>query len=160
MQFLLTDLRNHRHLQKQEQINPNPFLGTPPDFVEFKAPLEARVQAELIQSDVLVTGEVSTVFTCSCARCLNNFDKPVTSKFKQTVDPVDNVVDVDYLIKEAVILDLPLKAVCREECLGLCPVCGKNKNEADCGCEVPTGAQAWDVLKNIQFPKIKGRKNG
>ncbi len=153
MQFLLSDLQIHHSVKKEERFEPKPFLGDPPDLIDFKSPVHAKVVAELITGEVLVSGDVSTVITCSCARCLTNFDKKIDAKFKQSFEEVEPVVDVDYFIKEAVVLDLPLKAVCKDDCLGLCPTCGQNRNEALCKCPAVDAHPAWGALKEIKFPQ-------
>jgi uncharacterized protein len=62
-------------------------------------------------------------------------------------------VDVSYYIKEAVILDLPIKAVCQEKCLGLCPICGQNRNEVKCTCKDTAQNLKWEALKELRFPQ-------
>jgi len=48
----------------------------------------------------------------------------------------DGMIDIGPLVREVLTLALPMKPLCREECLGLCPVCGKSLNDGPCGCEV------------------------
>jgi uncharacterized protein len=62
-------------------------------------------------------------------------------------------VDLDAIIREQVYLALPMKNVCREDCAGLCPVCGANLNEGPCSCKKDSGHPAFSKLK---FLKIKG----
>jgi len=50
-------------------------------------------------------------------------------------------------VREQVLLSVPLKVVCREECKGLCPTCGKNRNAESCGCAPPLGDPRWSALK-------------
>ena len=152
MQFLFSDLKNNRFIEKEEKINPVPFLGSPPDFVEFNSPVYAKVRAELINTEVLVSGEVSTFLTCSCARCLKSFNKKIEGDFKQSFEGADDIIDVSTYIKEAVILEFPIKAVCEDDCLGLCPTCGKNKNEVKCNCPSTDVHPGLDVLKEFKFP--------
>jgi len=53
-------------------------------------------------------------------------------------------------IREQVLLSVPLKVLCRENCLGLCPVCGKNRNTEPCGCAQPIQDPRWSALKEIR----------
>ena len=57
--------------------------------------------------------------------------------------------DLDPLITEDIFLDLPSKLLCSEDCKGLCPVCGKNRNEGDCGCEKQTVDPRLEILKQL-----------
>jgi uncharacterized protein len=47
---------------------------------------------------------------------------------------VDDVVDFAPLVRDAIVLELPMAPLCRDDCAGLCPECGANRNEGDCGC--------------------------
>jgi len=58
-------------------------------------------------------------------------------------------IDIAGPVREALILELPLKPLCREECRGLCPVCGVNRNERACDCKVEKTDSRWDGLRNL-----------
>ena len=53
---------------------------------------------------------------------------------------------LEEVIKEQVLLDLPMKGICREDCSGLCPSCGQNLNLAACGCKASLGDPSWAPL--------------
>jgi uncharacterized protein len=62
---------------------------------------------------------------------------------------VDDVVDLGPLVRDAIVLELPMAPLCRDDCAGLCPTCGANRNEGDCGCVAPRDPR-WanlDVLR-------------
>ena len=61
----------------------------------------------------------------------------------------DDTIDLGPLVRDAVVLELPMAPLCREDCAGLCPQCGANRNEGDCGCVAPRDPR-WanlDVLR-------------
>jgi uncharacterized protein len=58
-------------------------------------------------------------------------------------------------LQEQVLLALPLKIVCRDDCKGLCPQCGKNLNEGPCACVVQVEDPRWAALKEIRN-KLEG----
>ena len=58
-------------------------------------------------------------------------------------------IDIAGPVREALILELPLKPLCREECRGLCPVCGVNRNERACDCKVEKTDSRWDGLRDL-----------
>jgi uncharacterized protein len=60
-------------------------------------------------------------------------------------------IDVDDLVREQVILSLPSRALCREECKGLCSVCGIDKNLKDCECESHPRDPRWAALDDLRF---------
>jgi len=61
------------------------------------------------------------------------------------------VIDLDPILREQVLLALPGYPVCREGCKGLCPVCGANLNERECGCERRVPDPRWAALKDIKL---------
>ena len=63
----------------------------------------------------------------------------------------DLVVPLDPLVEEQVQLELPLKALCREDCRGLCPTCGADRNLAPCVCKPPTD-ERWKSLRTLLEP--------
>jgi uncharacterized protein len=61
------------------------------------------------------------------------------------------VIDLDPLVREQLVLSLPAYPVCREDCKGLCPVCGSNLNERDCGCDRHVPDPRWAGLKKLKL---------
>lgn len=61
------------------------------------------------------------------------------------------VIDLDPLLREQVLLALPTYPVCEESCKGLCPVCGTNLNERECGCDPHVPDPRWAGLKNVKL---------
>jgi len=60
-------------------------------------------------------------------------------------------IDLDPILREQVVLALPGYPLCREECKGLCPVCGANLNERECGCERKVVDPRWAKLKDLKL---------
>ncbi len=54
------------------------------------------------------------------------------------------------VLREQVLLAVPLKAVCREECKGICPQCGRNRNQESCQCAPELPDPRWDALKELK----------
>jgi len=117
-------------------------------------------------------GRIETSARLSCSRCLEEYALPLVLPFDlfYTTEPdgspgavsridddmVTRVhfdgdrIDVESLVSEQVYLGLPLKPLCRPDCLGLCPRCGTNLNAGDCACaEERTEDPRLRVLKNL-----------
>jgi uncharacterized protein len=62
----------------------------------------------------------------------------------------DEGVDLFGIVREIILLNLPMHALCRKDCLGLCPVCGTNRNQIACGCEVERPDDRWAALKGLR----------
>jgi len=116
-------------------------------------------------------GQVAARVVVECARCLGKFetelagevDFVVCSQQEATrhreVDEEDYVcfegndlrVDIVVPVRQALVLSMPMKPLCSEDCRGLCPKCGANLNERTCDCKNETPDPRWDGLKNL-FP--------
>jgi uncharacterized protein len=117
--------------------------------VEFSGVLEA------VYEGILVTGTVTSPWTGTCRRCL----EPARGVSEVTVrelcveggDPETTyplsptMLDLRPIIHDACILELPLAPLCREDCLGLCPECGTNRNLEPCSCR-PRADARWAAL--------------
>ena len=98
-----------------------------------------------------VEGSVKLVFEAECDRCLTAvpvcldlvFERVVTSPGKTTEDEEEEApsymdgyqLDVETFVYDEILLNWPAKILCKEDCKGVCPVCGQNRNEKECGCD-------------------------
>jgi uncharacterized protein len=119
----------------------------------------------------LVEARVKGTVRAECHRCLAPFEMPVDTTFTMIlnrgelaippddVEAEDDVVsipvsgdatfDIFPRVREAVILEIPIKLLCREDCRGVCVKCGANLNEGECGCGAGTGDPRWGALKKF-----------
>ena len=110
---------------------------------------------------ILLNGEIKTNLTVSCARCGRDFvySSPITLNAKITdklanededefIIMQDFAIDTEDIVRTALILELPTRFLCDEDCKGLCAKCGKNLNEGECGCDLTERDSRWDVLKD------------
>ena len=99
-----------------------------------------------------------------CRRCLvtasGTLDHPRpralhrrTATARTPIRLADDEVDLEDLVHDAVLLELPIAPVCHEGCLGLCPMCGVNRNEKDCRCERPRDDR-WAALDVLRVPDL------
>lgn len=122
---------------------------------------------------IIVRGKLEAVVELECGRCLEQFTLPV----KMTVEeqfpiidsqvPVpeheaeieeeeidesiflDNIFDLSEYIRQAILVEVPIRPLCGENCKGLCPTCGRNLNEGPCDCPVEAEDSPFTVLKVI-----------
>ena len=123
------------------------------------AEVEADVVLESVVGGVAVAGTVRATWVGTCRRCLepttDTLVVPVREHFteggdgEETYPLHDGEVDLEPMVRDAVLLELPQAPLCRPECLGLCPWCGVNRNEESCTCQPPPQDRwaALDVLK-------------
>ena len=121
--------------------------------------LDARLQS--VNEGIVLTGHVSAPWAGECRRCL----RPVTGTLDAQVLEVfeteptegetrllDGVqIDVEPVLREAVLLDLPLAPLCRDDCAGLCAECGALRDEVDCGHGVGDVDPRWGALSELRF---------
>ncbi|MGH9743564.1 MAG: YceD family protein [Candidatus Acidiferrum sp.] len=120
-------------------------------------PLEVTATAELLEGQIRIEGQLETKIEMSCARCLEPVIEEVNRSFDLFYAPLpkgakpkeDRLKDDDTeigfyegdglflaeVLREQVILALPLKVICQSDCRGLCPNCGANLNHEECRCE-------------------------
>jgi uncharacterized protein len=121
--------------------------------VRFRHNVEYRLIAQLQGSAVLVTGKLQTPATLRCSRCVKDFELPLQVGqyvFHQELHGED-FVDLTASIREDILLELPQRALCQPECLGLCQVCGKNLNEGACQCAASHVDLRWHALDQIKL---------
>jgi len=118
----------------------------------FAGPVQVSLEFSVGEKELLLQGTATGTVRDQCARCL----VPVTPGFAATLDQVYgneiSEIDVSGEIREAVMLALPERALCRPDCKGLCPKCGQNLNEKDCG-HKPETPNAFAKLKGLIQPK-------
>jgi len=133
-----------------------------------------RVELSKDRDDnVFAHGDVKALFHVPCALCLAPSLVKISAPLKMTFvagderqedatdDPLDDVdvtsydgleVDLGAIIREQIILGVPMSPRCRENCAGLCATCGQNKNEHDCGHKPPVLEDPrLAVLKNLKL---------
>jgi len=122
--------------------------------------------------DIRLTGRLETELEITCARCLAPVALPVARSFDLLYRPLgadagqeelsvtDAEAEIGYYqgegllledtLREQILLAVPLKTVCRQDCRGLCPQCGKNLNEGACSCTDEVEDPRWAALKEIR----------
>lgn len=122
-------------LYLKEEIDPAK-LDLETDLIKFHSPLKIKVQVTRITNALTVKLNIGAVLSASCARCLDDFEWEFSKDANLTfpLESSDIFIDLNDAIREEVILDYPIKPLCRQDCRGLCVKCGKNKNEGGCNC--------------------------
>ena len=99
----------------------------------------------------VVRGRLECQRTFTCDRCLTDATEKLSSDFAEEFDPsaaVDDLIDVTELLRDEMLLSRPTKNLCKADCKGLCPVCGANLNDGDCGCDRFVVNPKFAALKN------------
>jgi uncharacterized protein len=146
---------------------------------EFTAPIGTIVRVLRINDMVEIEGDIETSVRLPCSRCLRLFETSLKSHFELTymrraTDVIEvsdsqqvelNAEDTGVVyfqgekinlkdtIQEQVVMEFPLRALCNQDCKGLCPKCGTDLNEDLCNCERRSSLGKFAVLKNLKLEK-------
>lgn len=118
------------------------YMGETFTFPKTHVNAEYRFDGE----GITIEGDFKAKTEVTCARCLKAFMYPVEFEFMEyyAKEPQQDegiyaytgeTIDLDTMLQDNVIMNLPMRFLCKESCKGLCTVCGKNLNEGKCGCE-------------------------
>lgn len=136
-------------------------------------PLRASGVAELVidlLGEIRVKGHVNVQMEADCDRCLEPAMCPVDADFELYYRPVaeglgdekaleegeaemgfyeGNGIELNDVLREFILLTLPMQRVCSEDCKGICPVCGQNRNQNKCACPSAPVDHRWAALKHL-----------
>lgn len=138
-----------------------------------RADLQVSGSAEWIEAtgEIRVRGRIKGQFEADCDRCLEPVLFPADTCFDLFYRPVDQEasrsereidsgeaeigyyegegLELEDIVREQVLLTLPLQWVCMEDCKGICPVCGQNRNTTCCNCKTVAVDDRWSALRNF-----------
>src|SRR5438309_1564756 len=158
-------LRHVGSRHREERTGPMSGLAVSASRVPEGAEVAVEVVLESVHGGILATGVVRAPWVAECRRCLGEARGEVAAQVRELFEPDTDLeetyaltgdqLDLEPLARDAVVLELPLAALCAEGCLGLCPTCGANLNQGSCAC-APAGADPrWgplDVLRGRGDP--------
>lgn len=134
-------------MQLGEDLSVREFIGT--------------ARFDRTQQGLLLQGEFSAEADLECVRCLEAFSQPLKWSFtdlyafdKRSISesnllvPENGQIDLEPLLREYALLEIPISPVCKPDCKGLCPVCGENLNKTDCG-HHPESTSPFAALKDL-----------
>lgn len=165
-QLLKAHVGESRHYSLQEPID------TLDNAIKPLSDLTGNVDLIRTNDGVLVRANLRTNVELTCSRCLVEFGYPVRfqidEEYHPTIDivtgarlpqPEDvdratliddhHILDLTEMVRQNLTLEIPMVPVCRNNCQGLCPICGKNRNDEQCNHEAETLDPRLAILKNL-----------
>jgi uncharacterized protein len=145
------------------------------DELRIESPITGPLTLIHTADGILVNAALETTAQLECRRCLEPFAAPIEvdieEEFHPSVDihtgaklPVTDteedattidehhVLDLTEVVRQAIFLAIPMSALCRSNCAGLCSICGQNLNEGQCHCEVEAVDPRLEALKQLLQP--------
>ncbi len=125
-------------------------------------PIAVDVTLERVSEGLVVRGTVAATWEAACSRCLapvgGELSVPVGELYER--HPLegetyllaeDDVIDLEPMIRDALLLELPAVPLCRADCQGLCPSCGVDRNLASCECAGSEPDPRWAALRSLDL---------
>jgi uncharacterized protein len=139
---------------------------------KLRKPIHLDAHIRKVGHEIAIEGRLSTRIEVVCARCLKPHDEvldetfevvffpqPESSGQEDEVELTEGELDCYYyegetislleVVRDQILLMLPVKPLCQPECAGLCPKCGKNLNLGPCGCASQAGDSRFAVLAQL-----------
>jgi uncharacterized protein len=143
-------------------------FGVPDDvelaLAQVVGPLRLDGVVESVVEGILVRATLQATLLVACARCLREFTEavavPVVELFSDpSAGEVEagyairgRAIDLDTLVRDALVPAVPLQPRCRPDCAGLCPICGTDRNQAACACHETRFDAHWSALEALRLP--------
>ncbi|MBI4227330.1 MAG: DUF177 domain-containing protein [Candidatus Omnitrophica bacterium] len=122
-------------LRLTERLDPAALALDTPDL-SFVAPLAVAAVVQRHDEELLVAVEADSTVAVVCSRCLAAGRRPYHGAFQLAVEIQRRPsVELNDELRQEILLSYPLRALCRDDCRGLCPACGHSMNEGPCRCE-------------------------
>ena len=142
--------------------------------VKFKGPLSLHLSIRKDKDDLFFQGHLQMTYVLPCSRCAEDAFYPIDEFFSpiytQGKEPASNdggltagaldssyfqgdAIDLGDVIREQILLFIPIQPLCGELCKGMCVHCGQNLNVRDCKCEKETVQSTFEILKRIKVTK-------
>jgi len=173
--FLSVKEMELRKIRFDETFAPGQIDFTGEDL-EQGSSLRVAGSAELLahtDGEIRIQGRYTVEMTAECDRCLGRARFPLDAGFDLFYRPMSyiareeeveidegeaeigfyegNGLELEDILREQVLLALPMQRVCSESCRGICPVCGKNRNEIACSCKAENTDDRWGALRNLEL---------
>jgi uncharacterized protein len=149
----------NRHEVRQGVIDGLGVMGV---VVPDGSPVVADLELSSYPGGISAVGTFSAPWDGECRRCGGPVSGTLAAEVRERYAPAGagdedaypltgDQLDLEPLARDAVLLELPLAPLCSEDCLGLCPQCGANRNETGCSCAA-IGDPRWSVLDTLRDP--------
>lgn len=124
-------------------------------------PVAVELVARPTIDGIVVAGTVSVPWQGGCRRCLTDVRGLAVAEFgelfqhdatDEEAEPiVGDQIDLVPLVREIVLLETPDAPLCREDCAGICPICGTDRNVDPCDCDTTVRDDRWAALDDLRL---------
>ena len=138
-------------------------LELPPDLV--LKDVQGKIAISVTEDGVVAEGHLKGVTDLECSRCLEGYHQRLEIQFTEIFSahpaelsendlgeqqlPTDGSLELGSIIRDYATLEIPIRQLCSQDCKGLCPVCGTNLNQKDCGHKLESIDPRLEGLKEL-----------
>jgi uncharacterized protein len=136
-------------------------LAGPGAEVPAAEPVCVDATLEQVSEGIVVRGTIAARWQAACSRCLAPVEGEVAVHVDELYEPVplegetypltDDIVDLELLVRDALVLELPAAPLCRADCRGICPTCGADRNVTTCDCAESEPDPRWAALRALDL---------
>lgn len=168
------ELQEEKQSRSIDHVFPAGEVSFRNDVSSLAQPVRMQAQAEpLSGGQVRIRGSLDTRVELLCSRCLKEFDAEIRRSFDSIYRPArtdlrpdsdielhdsdmdvgffqDFKIDLRQVAVEQVVLEIPMKPICRPDCKGLCPQCGADRNAGKCSCPTEQSDSRWAALADLK----------
>ncbi len=147
---LIHGVESAREIEVSGELSSIEFGGA---LVEFVSPLKLVAVLVKASRGLTLRGEIKVEVKLRCSRCLKSFNYPLKFKTDEVFalpEDLNHLPDLEPALKELVVLNLPFRPLCAENCRGICPHCGKDLNVESCHCQQQADEVRWNALKKLK----------
>ncbi|MEK7264143.1 MAG: DUF177 domain-containing protein [Bacteroidota bacterium] len=156
---------NPSEIFRSKKLSPSHF----PDEITFERPIQISVSLDKSSRQIRLRATISTERSALCDRCTDEFLFPVRGKYEtiyvfdeQHIPSSDDEIEYVFLsedklqidiaedVRQTLLLSIPMKLLCKEDCLGVCLHCGKNLNHGSCSCDTQIKDERWSKLQSLK----------
>jgi len=173
--FLSVKEMELRKIRFDETFQPGQIDFTDEDL-EQGSPLHVAGSAELLahsEGELRIQGHYTVEMAAQCDRCLAGARFPLDARFDLFYRPTSFIareeeveidegeaeigfyenggIELEEILREQLLLALPMQRVCSDDCKGICPVCGRNRNETTCDCRIESTDDRWGALRKLEL---------
>jgi len=165
MKIIVSEIKTPLSLSLSEPLGKDSGLST-------LTPATGRIDISRTGPEVHITGHSEVTVRLACSRCLEDFSQTLHSEFDLVYLPAETLrgetshelhrdegtvgfyrndqIDISDILREQILLNIPMKPLCSERCSGICPTCGTNLNKGSCNCPPQAGDSRFQILKTLR----------
>jgi uncharacterized protein len=152
--FSAEEIRERQGLAVSVSVPGGTLFPEPPAEARLDGPVEASLEFSVGGDALLMQARLSGRWTVPCSRCLAEHTVAFDARAEETYPLSTPEIDVTEDLRQAALLEVPARSLCRPDCRGLCPRCGKDLNAGPCGC-APEMPKPLSCLKDLKKGKRK-----